>query len=172
MSDTLSPNSAPTRVTAREVVSDPVLIREHLALLAEAAQHELAVFAPQLDARLFNTARLSTALAHFVAGHRQRRVRFLVEDGAQALHDNGRVVDLCRRLSDFVDLRQVGEAHRGLREVFVVADRRAYLHQEDTAKPTCVIDPAGRRVALDLATRFESMWEQSEPVAGLRTAGL
>jgi hypothetical protein len=172
MSDTPTPNSAPTAVPAREVISDPALIREHLALLAEAAQHDVVVFAPQLDARLFNAGRLTTALAHFVAGHRQRRVRFLVEDGAHALRDNGRVVDLCRRLSDFVALRQVGEAHRGLREVFVVADRRAYLHQEDIAKPTCVIDPAGRRVALDLATRFEAMWEQSETIEGLRTAGL
>ncbi len=172
MSDAPTPNNAPTALPARAVVSDPALIREHLALLAEAAQHEVMVFAPQLEARLFNTGRLTAALAHFVAGHRHRRVRFLVEDGAQALHDNERVIDLCRRLSDFVDLRQVGEAHRGLREVFLVTDRRAYLHQEDTARPACVIDPAGRRVALDLATRFEAMWEGSEPVEGLRTAGL
>jgi hypothetical protein len=156
----------------RAVVSDPEQVRERLAQLAEGARHDVQLFAPQLDARLFNGARLTAALAHFVSQHRHSRVRFLVEDGEQALRDNQRVVELCRRLSDFIDLRQVGEAHRGLREAFLVADRAAYAHQQDVTQPQFVVDPSGRRTALELAGRFEAMWEQSEPVAGLRTAGL
>jgi hypothetical protein len=171
MSASQNPDSEST-APRREVVADPEQVREHMAQLAEGARHDIQLFAPQLDARLFNGGRLTVALAHFVAQHRHSRVRFLVEDGEQALRDNQRVVELCRRLSDYVDLRRVGEVHRGLREVFVVADRAAYVHQQDVTKPTFVVDPAGRRTAVELASRFEAMWEQSEPVSGLRIAGL
>jgi hypothetical protein len=172
MSRTPTPDSESPATPAREILANPDQAQDRIARLAEAARHEIQVFAPQLDARLFNGARLAAALAHFVARHGQNRARVLVEDGAQALRDNERIVELARRFSEFVDLREVGEAHRGLREVFVVADRAAYLHQQDITRPTCIVDPAGRREAVVLAGRFESMWEQSLPVPGLRAAGL
>lgn len=171
MSASQNSDSEPS-VPGREIVADPEQVRERMALLAEGARHDIQLFAPQLDARLFNGGQLTAALAHFVARHHHGRVRFLIEDGEQALRDNQRVIELCRRLSDFVDLRQVGEVHRGLREVFVVADRAGYVHQQDITKPTFVVDPAGRRTAVELAGRFEAMWEQSEPLTGLRVAGL
>jgi hypothetical protein len=156
----------------REILSDVAQVGDRLATVVESAKHDIVLFGPQLDARMFSDARLASAIAHFVARHQNNRARILVEDSAQVIHDNERLVALVRRFSDFVDMREVGEAHRGLREVFLITDRTGYVHQEDTTRPLFIVDPRDRRTASLLGERFESMWAQSEPITGLRTAGI
>jgi hypothetical protein len=166
----MSTESGPT--TAPRVVRDRGGIAPRLVALIAQARHELAVFQPQLEPALFNASATTNALVAFVTAHRHNRVRLLVEDAEQAVRDNPRVVELCRRLSDFVEMRQVGEEHRGLRELFVTADRSGYLHQSDLTRPECVIELHDRGHGGELAQRFEAMWERSEPIAAIRTAGL
>jgi len=171
----MEPTSDPSQPQAP---SGPLLIRgqdeirDHIAALVEGAHHELAIFAPQLDPRWFNTERFASALTRFAVSHRNNRARLLIEDAEQAVSDNNRIVELSRRLSDFFEFRQVGEEHAGVRELFVLADRRSYLHQEDLTRLTAVADLHGARAAADLRLRFQAMWDRSEPIARLHTTGL
>lgn len=156
----------------------PVRLRERSAQqarvleLARRARHEFLVFSPQLDPRLFNTGDMTQTLTDFATRDRHNRVHILVEDTDQTVRDNDRVVRLCQRLSDFVQLRRVSEEHLGVRELFVVTDRAGYLHQPDMANPECVSAFAQPRAALPLAQHFYEMWERSEPVSAIRTVGL
>jgi len=156
----------------------PVLLKERAAVqarvleLALRARHEFLVFSPQLDARLFNIRELTQALTDLATRDRHNRVHILVEDTDQALRDNDRVVRLCQRLSDFVQLRRTGEEHLGLRELFVVTDRLGYLHQPDITNPEWVSAFAQQRAAVPLAQRFYEMWDRSEPVSAIHTVGL
>ncbi|UCH53461.1 MAG: hypothetical protein JSW09_01220 [Pseudomonadota bacterium] len=163
---------AATSSRPREILSDPSQVGDRLATLVDAAKHDIVLFGAELEARLFSDAGLSGALAHFAARHQHNRVRILVEDSAQVMHDNERLVTLVRRFSDSVDMREVGESHRGLREVFLVTDRSGYVHQEDTTRALFIVDSRDRRSAALLAERFDSMWAQSEPITGLRTVGI
>lgn len=147
-------------------------LREKIGALVEDARHDVVIFAPWLDGRLFNTATLAHQLAGFAARDRRNRVRVLVEDAEQAVRDNDRIVDLCRRMSDFVQMRRVGEDHIGLQEMFVVLDRTAWLHQPDLVNPECLVSTDDRRAAGTLTQRFEEMWERSEPIPAVRTVGL
>lgn len=147
-------------------------VRDYLAELAESAMHEIVIFAPRLDADLFNSARFARALASFAARHRHNLARIVVEDTEQALRDNDRLVELCRRLSDFIHLQQVGEEHLGRREMFVVVDHQGYLRQQDLAKPDCIAHPRDTREAVVLVRRFNELWDRSEAIASLRTSGL
>jgi len=161
--------TAPVRLRERSAVQERILE------LARRARHEFLVFSPHLDPRLFNTGDLAQALTDFATRDRHNRVHFLVEDTDQAVRDNDRIVRLCRRLSDFVQLRRVGSDYvplRRVRELFVVIDRAGYLHQPDVANPECVSAFAQPRAALPLAQRFYEMWERSEPVSAIRTVGL
>jgi len=168
-------NESPTPATpiaAPAIARGEQAIAEHIAALAEHASHEFDVFAPQLDPRWFDTGRLHRALASFAARHRHNRARILVEDAAQAVRDNNRVVELARRLSDFVEIRQVAESDRGLRELFVLADRNAMLHQQDVTRIEALVETGGQRAGVELRLRFKSMWDRSEPIPEIRTAGL
>ncbi|KPL26931.1 MAG: hypothetical protein AMJ72_11680, partial [Acidithiobacillales bacterium SM1_46] len=91
---------------------------------------------------------------------------------AQAVRDNNRLIDLARRLSDFVEIRQVGESDRGLRELFVLADRNAVLYQQDVTRVEAIVDTGGRRAGAELRMRFQGLWDRSEPIPEIRTTGL
>jgi hypothetical protein len=163
---------APAKTADRALLRARDDIRDHVAVLIEGARREIIVFAPQLDAFLFSNPRVSRALASFAAAHRQNRARILVEDGVQAVRDNDRLVELSRRMSEFVEIRQVGEQHRGIRELFVVTDRANSLHEEDTTRMEAAVRMAERQTAGLLQQRFQEMWDHSEPIAEIRTTGL
>jgi len=156
----------------RRVIKNRDEVRNYLAELAESATREIVIFAPRLDGDLFNSTRFARALASFAARHRHNSARVVVEDTEQALRDNDRLVELCRRLSDFIHMHQVGEEHLGIREMFMVVDHRGYLHQQDLDKPDTIAHPRDAREAALLARRFNELWDRSEAISSLRAAGL
>src|SRR3972149_5479078 len=170
--ETTKNSSAPEAPPQRRIIRDRHEVSDFLVVLAENATREIVIFAPRLDGAYFNTSRFARALASFAARHRQNLARIVIEDAEQAIRDNDQLVGLCRRLSDFIHIRQVAEEHLGIREMFVVVDHRGYLHQQDTAKPDCVIHPRDRHEAVLLTRRFNELWDRSEPVVALRAAGL
>jgi hypothetical protein len=156
----------------RRIIRDRGEVSDFLAGLMESATREIVIFAPRLDSAHFNTARVSRALASFAARHRHNLARIVVEDTEQALRDNDRLVALCRRLSDFIHMHRVAEENLGICEMFVVVDRGGYLLQMDIAKPDCAAAPRDPQQAVQLARRFNELWDRSEPIASLRSAGL
>jgi hypothetical protein len=170
--ETAKNSSAPEAAPQRRIIRDRTEVSDFLALLAENATREIAIFAPRLDGAYFNSSRFARALASFAARHRQNLARIVVEDTEQTLRDNDRLVGLCRRLSDFIHMHRVAEEHLGIREMFVVVDHRGYLHQQDTDKPDCVTHPHDSHEAVLLARRFNELWDRSEPIVALRAAGL
>ncbi|MHB8346800.1 MAG: DUF7931 domain-containing protein [Acidiferrobacterales bacterium] len=148
------------------------VLREAIGTLLEQAQHDILVFGPTLDGYYFNTERTAEALRQFIARHHGNRARFLVAHGQQVIRDNARLVALARRFADAVQLRRVSDDHAGLRELFVVIDRRAWIFQQDA---DCIDQPVSgqqpRQAAL-LARRFCAMWDRGEPLAEITAAGL
>ncbi len=136
------------------------------------AQHQIAVFAPILDPLFFNSAEAAERLASFAAAHHRNLARFLVEDVVQSLQHNQRLIELCRRFSDFIRFQQVDEDQAGLRESFVIVDQRAFLHQRDLEKMDYVGALNARRRARLLEIAFDRLWDRSHPIAEIHSLGL
>jgi hypothetical protein len=164
--DATEPKTGPSVLKSRED------IRDAITALIGLARRDIVVFTPQMEAFFFNGSQMSQMLASFSARHRNNRARLLVEDAAQVLRDNDRLIGICRRFAEFIQLRQVGEEHRGLRELFVIVDGVSYLHQPDITEPECVVEPSGRKYCGEASRRFNQMWDRSEPLTGLYIAGL
>ena len=146
--------------------------RDAIAGLFQQAMHQLVLFAPLVEPRYFNTAALEALIGEFIGRGRGNQLRILIEDGHQVLLDNARLAKLAHRLPDCVRIRKVGEAHRGLRDLFLVADHKGYFHQPQLERIDSVTSGVATRTAVQLARRFEQMWEQSEPVEDLSRLGL
>ncbi|MFQ6021504.1 MAG: hypothetical protein ACE5NW_02180 [Acidiferrobacterales bacterium] len=146
--------------------------QEIIAGMLAQARHKVSIFSPTLDGYLFNTAPIAKALASFAAAHRKNLVRFLIEDVDQSLHHNARIVELCRRLSDFIKIRAVDEDHAGLQEMFLIIDDNAYLHQPDTQKQDYIAGFEGTRKAKHFANQHEHMWECSLAITAIHKLGL
>jgi hypothetical protein len=147
-------------------------LKENVALAVESARHAIAIYSPRLDPTHFNQSRVIDALGKFCAGGRPNKVRILVDRGGETIRNNGRISGLARRMSDFIDIRQLSEGSGAPSDMFVVIDRDAYLRQPDSEKAECIVDFSTSHEAGALSKRFEQMWEQSEPIAGLHVLGL
>jgi len=135
--------------------------------LVACARRELVICSPVLDPALYNRSVLTDALGHFIARQTRCRVRVVVEDTEDMLHSSVRLVELARRFSDLLLIQRLGEPHRGLTEMFMVADSESCLHQREIATIDATLDLHAPQLALPLARRFEDIWAASEPVPGL-----
>lgn len=140
------------------------------ALILSARRH-VRLFAPYLEPTVFQATSVTGAMARFAAQHSHNRVQILIEDVAQVRRDNGRLFELARRVSDAVALREVEDNDRGGRDLFVLADRAAFLMQEDVGRRDGVVSAHAPQEAVQLIARFDEIWERATPVA-LRTLGL
>jgi len=142
-------------------------LREAHLELVNTARHELAVVAPALEATIWNSAAMGEALGHFLARHARNRARVVIEDSEYMLTHCSRLVELARRFSDLLLIRRLGDPHRGLAEMFVLADRDSSLVQADIRLVDATLDLAAPRTAAPYVQRFELIWDASEPIAGL-----
>ncbi len=131
------------------------------------ARRELLICSPMLDPAFYNRVACAEALGRFIARRAGNRVRVVVEDTEHMLLADVRLVELARRFSDIVLIRRLGEPHRGLAEMFLVADGEHCLHQRDIVSLEATLDLHAPRLATPLAHRFEAIWAASEPVPGL-----
>lgn len=153
------------------LVQGPEALAQALAALVRSARRDVRLFAPQLAPSIFGTGAVGAALQRFATQHARNQARLLVEDTAQLLRDNARLVELARRLPDRLAIREVEENDRGARDMYAVADRAAHLVQEDVGRNDAVVATAARHDTLKLAERFDATWERATPIA-LRTLGL
>jgi len=157
---------------SRVVITDYAAAVDAVLATATAARHRLRIYAPALDARLFGGSALAGLLGEFATRHARNRVRILVEDPASILQSLPRLLALVRRLPTFVAARRTGEARAAPLEMFMLADRTAYVHQPRMDQLRAFADLSDGRTASQLTRRFDVLWDASEPIAGIQTLGL
>ena len=131
------------------------------------ARREILICGPMLDPAIYNRVALAEALGEFIARRASNRIRVVVEDTEHMLLADVRLVELTRRFSDMILIRRLGEPHRGLAEMFLLADGEHCLHQHDTAAIDATLDFQAPHLAIPLVHRFEAIWAASEPAPGL-----
>lgn len=147
-------------------------IRDRIATMIEGAHRSVAIFAPMIEPEYFSTQRVTRLMSSFAARHRNNRMRILTEDEKYTVRYCVRLVDVVRRMSEFIGIRCVGEQHIGIHEMFVIVDNRTILHQEDTTRMEAVYLTHDRTAAAVLTQRFAEMWDHSMPIGEISTAGL
>ena len=158
--------------SSRRAVRGAEAVQAAVLALIEHAERTLAVYAPVLQPALLNGTAQTRALAQFAARHRSNTLRLLVDDAAQALRDNDRLVNVSRRLSDAIKWHEVEMEARGGGELFIIADGRACLYVPDRLRNDADWAETKDPLPVDLQQRFDALWERSQPATALRPAGL
>lgn len=153
------------------VVNGHEALAHAVTALLHSARREVRMFAPVVEPAIFHTASVTGAIARFAAQHSRNRMNLLIEDVAQVMRDNGRLVDLARRLADGIELREVEDNDRGARDLFLLIDHSAFLMLEDVARSDGVVSTRAPQELAQFVSRFDDIWERATPVA-LRTLGL
>jgi hypothetical protein len=136
--------------------------RHATELMVQQCLSSLEIFTRDLDAPLYDQEAFLQALSALCLGNRKARVRVLVQDPMPPVKRAHRLIELSRRLSSSIELRQPHEDYRHHNEAFLIADRCGLIHRaladryEGTAN---FYDPVIAQRKLDF---FTEVWERSE----------
>ncbi len=137
-------------------------------LMVRQATRSIDIFSRELDAPLFDRSAFLDALTRLCIGHRQARIRILVQNPMVAIQHGNRLIELSRRFSSAIEIRHIHEDYRHYNEAFLVVDGAGAIHRPlaDRYEGTANFhDP----VRSDRLVRFfVEVWERSELHPDLR----
>lgn len=122
----------------------------------------LEIFTRDLDAPLYDQEAFLQAFSAVCLGNRKACIRILVQDPMPAVKRSHRLLELSRRLSSSIELRQPHPDYRHHNEAFLIADRCGLIYRtladryEGTAN---FYDPVAAQRKLNF---FSEVWERSE----------
>jgi hypothetical protein len=138
-----------------------------LALVRQ-ARHSLRIISRELDGPLYANAPFVDAVSAIARRGRDSTARILITNSDLIIHQGHLLIELARRLSSTIQIRQLGEQDRDFNQAFLVADGTGVLHRPQSELYDGTLnfnDPGQAKVLLE---RFEELWEQSAPDPELR----
>lgn len=137
-------------------------------LMVGQCEDSLDIFSRELDPALYDREPFLQALSKVCLTHRKARVRILVQNPVPAVKRGHRLIELSRRISSSIELRQPHPDYRQINEAFLIADQCGLIvrgladRYEGNANFFTQI-PAQRKTGF-----FTEVWERSETHPELR----
>ncbi len=131
-------------------------------LMTEQTQDTLDILSRNLDPALYEQTAFLNNLSRLCVRNRKARIRFLVQQPGDAVKRCQRLLELARKLSSSIELRQPHADYRQHNEAFLVADRCGLIYRKlsDRYEGTANFhDPVEAQRKTDF---FTEVWERSE----------
>ncbi len=131
-------------------------------LMASQVQSALEIFSRDLDPVLFAREPFLEALNALCHRNRKARVRILVQEPVDAVRRSARMIELARRLSSSIEIRQPHQDYRHYNEAFLVADGCGLIHRKFADRYEGIANfyaPIEAQRKLDF---FTEVWERSQ----------
>jgi hypothetical protein len=142
--------------------------RHATELMVQQCVSTLEIFTRDLDPPLYDQEPFLQALGALCLGNRKARVRILVQDPTPAVKRGHRLIELSRRLSSSIELRQPHPDYSHHNEAFLIADTCGLIQRSlaDRYEGTANFnDPVAAQRKLNF---FTEVWERSEAHPDLR----
>lgn len=136
--------------------------------LLEGAQHSVDIFTATLDHRLFDQESIIEALRQLAVNNGRAQIRILIREPQNIISRGHRILELQRRLTSYISLRQTHQHYAQTGRMFVIADQCGYLYKESDERYeglASFYDPALCREWLN---QFNEAWEHSQAITDFR----
>jgi hypothetical protein len=134
---------------------------QHALGLVRKARLELVLLSYDLDPRLYGSEEFAEAVKDFLLSHERARLRGLVQSPKSAMRSSNRLVELARRLSSRIELRQLPEDRGELREDQLICDARHFMRRRDPGDLEATFFDDAPLKARDLLKEFDELWQVS-----------
>lgn len=131
-------------------------------LIVQQCQASVDIFSRDLDAPLYDQEPFLEALGDLCLRTRKARVRILVQDPTTAIRRGHRLIELSRRLSSVIELRQPHPDYRRHNEAFLVADGCGCIHRALADRYEGTVNFYAPVAAQRALAFFTEVWERSE----------
>lgn len=136
--------------------------------VASVAARSLAIFTPDLEHGVYDSARFLEAVKRLVLSRSHARIRVLISDPGRIQHTVNRFLYVGRRLSTFIEFRHLPESFQDRSDAFLIADDSALIYRARSDRWEGIVDTREPRLARVYLSQFDQMWQVSENAGEIR----
>ena len=140
--------------------------------LISQARRNINIMLYDYDDILLPVTRVDELLSSFIRQHERSRFHYLCSESDILRERGGKLIQLARRFSTFITLRQLPDDLKPIREQFITIDGESCMKTQDHRSYEYYANLENRARTLQLNNHFEALWQLSSAVAGIHVTGL
>ncbi len=138
------------------------------AALVQQAHRSLDIFSRDLEAEIYDQSGFLDGVKALALRSPQARIRILLQDPSRVVSDGHRLVEMMRRLSSYIEIRQPHSDYQDYNEAFLIADGSGLLHRRIADRYEGIGGFHLPLRARELTNFFNEVWLRSELHSELR----
>lgn len=146
---------------SRNVLSNLDEYRAAVAELAKRANRTLSIYTPNLEPQIYDHDSFLEPVKRLVLARSHARLRVLVSDPGRAVRDGNRFFMMARRLTSYIDLRNVASEYRSNPCAFIIADDRTIVYRQQASTWEGVAEMDDLSVVKRYLAYFDEVWAGS-----------
>jgi len=156
------------RQGTRSVLEGKEEFAQAVVRVSAKASRGIAIFTPDLETGVYDTPRFLENVKRLVLSRSHARIRVLISDPTRVIKSVNRFVNFGRRLSTFIEFRQLTPEMPVREDAFFLADDCALVYRARAERWEGIADTDERRLARMYLEQFDHMWQLAEPALELR----
>ena len=147
-------------------------VRAATNAVAASGQRLISIFTPDMEPALYDQPAFLEIIKRLVLGHAFAKVRVLVRDHSRVSTSSNRFIGMARRLTSYLEIRQLAAQYRDMTAGYCIADDRAIVYRlrADRWEGIAVANspPITRQYLMEFDACWQASLEQRAPQAARR----
>ena len=135
--------------------------RAAVAEIATRARRTLSIYTTDLEPQIYDTDLFLEPVKRLVLARSHARLRVLISNPGRVSRDGNRFMMMARRLTSYIDLRNVAPEYRSNPCSFIVADDKAIVYRQQATKWEGIVEFDDASVVKRYLAYFDEVWAGS-----------
>jgi len=135
--------------------------RAAVSEITTSARRTLSIYTPDLEPQLYDQDCFIDPIKRLVLARGHARVRVLISDPARAVREGNRFMQMARRLTSYIDLRNVAPDYRSNPCAFIIADDKAIAYRQQASRWEGIVEFNDAHVVSRYLEYFNNVWAGS-----------
>jgi len=145
----------------RSILSTLDEYRAAVAEIAKRANRSMSIYTPNLEPLIYDQDMFLEPLKRLVLARGHARLRVLISDPARVVREGNRFMQMARRLTSFIELRNVPPEFRDNPAAFIIADAGAIAYRQQSAKWEGIVEFNDQQIVKRYLAYFDEVWAVS-----------
>jgi hypothetical protein len=154
-------DTKPDATGSRSILSTLDEYRATVAELATRAQRSLSIYTPDLEPLLYDQDSFLEPMKRLVLARSHARLRVLISDPGRVSREPNRFMQMARRLTSYIDLRNVSTEYRNNPCSFIVADDKAIAYRQQASRWDGIVEFNDVALVRRYLAYFDEVWAGS-----------
>jgi hypothetical protein len=121
----------------------------------------MSIYTPNLEPLIYDHDMFLEPLKRLVLARGHARLRVLISDPARVVREGNRFMQMARRLTGFIELRNVPPEFRDNPAAFIIADAAAIAYRQRCSKWEGIVEFNDQQIVKRYLAYFDEVWAVS-----------